>query len=1159
MFTEKAQELIDLAKAYAFVHVKDILDIEALLAAVGKNIEAGVRLAECLANGNVSRIRAKCPDIGQPAPCPGKLDFSESIGEIIVSAADLSSANGVPDRSHPGLIDIRHLVCAIACSGEACRKLGAFAALTREDAVKILTAWYADGHRTVSLTNLVNTLRGLRSELSTRVFGQDHAIHTFIEGICNSEIAKSVDKERKRPAAVFLLAGPPGVGKTYTAELVASYLKRPFKRFDMTGFADHQSQNTLVGFSPSYKDAHSGLLTGFVENNPDAILLFDEIEKTHLKTLQLFFQILDAGNLEDKYTEHNVLFRDTMIIFTTNAGKSLYDNPNRIGINAANAKYHKRTILSALENEKNPADGRPAFPQALCSRLGQGYAVMFNHLSVNDLERVCAAELSRTQTLLEKQYYKDIRYSPLLPICLVFREGRHADARQLRAEAEKFVKEELFKYYSLYSSDKLEEGFNQFDQIVFEVEGGLKCLDEEIRSLFEPPEKARILLVANSTFTRLCKKNITEVHWLSSTSVVEIVDILSTENVDMVLLDIWIRREMGNTKTWSESSRQGIDYTPLSARVLDHGRQILHKIHESFPQTPTYLLSFDRPDSSAGTNQGYNNTFFSETERRPVDEELFLACVRSGGARGLLTTDFVEDYGTNWKKHCKAFNENLLEINRKLYRENKAQHLARERKVLGFDTAAKLRNHNKELIIRICGFRISRAIDAMDAGEMVDDIKRPDTRFSDVLGANEAKKALQFVVDWMKNPKQYAAMGIRPPKGYLLAGPPGTGKTMLARAVAGECDCAFIEKAASSFVTIWQGSGPQNIRELFQRARRYAPSVVFIDEIDAIGILRSSSGSLRAEESSLNALLTEMDGFQTNSSHPVVVLAATNLADQLDKALKRRFDDAIDVDRPDKPTRLRYLDNVIGHRKNSGVTPKAIERLAGQTAGLTIADLERIVHQAAIMAARKEGLVTDGILAEAYDLFRMGAARKTIDQEALCRTARHESGHALISCLCGKPPVRLTIVGRNHALGFMEHESDENKGSFSKKELEQIIRISMAGRAAEIIYYGEEGGLDTGVAGDLKIASHWAFRMVTEFGMCSELGQLSLKDTFFERSTDGPLAIRVTKSAERIVTTQLNTAIEILREKRRYLDKMVEELLEKNTLYKEELERMIRA
>ncbi len=1180
MFTNKAQAIFDLAKDYAADHEKQVLDIESLLAAIGNDTEASVRLAEVLKMGDVAAVRTKCPHFGQPKPSSGKLDLDEPLREILSLCMDLASAEGVPDRDHPGLIDVRHLVCAIALSRHACRLLGEIMPMTREEVLRILTAWYAETSDGISLTDLVGDLRSLRSQLLATVFGQDHAVHAFIESLYNVEVTATADTERTRPSAVFVFAGPPGVGKTFLAERTAALLGRPFRRFDMTGYSDHQQHNQLVGFARSYQGAHPGLLTGFVDKNPNSFLLFDEIEKAHLNTVQLFHQILDAGRLEDKYFERDVSFRDTIIILTTNAGRSLYDNPNRIGISAANSTYHKKTILSALESEKNPNTGQPAFPQAIVSRVAQGYPIMFNHLGANELIRVCGVELARTETLLAKQHFKDFSHDPLLPICLVLREGGRADARQLRAEAERFVKNELFKYCSLYDQRSLEEAFEGFDRVRFEVDSNHKAIEPEVSALLESPDKPTVLLVAKSDFSKLCQDNVEQMNWLTVSTAEETSDILSTEDIDMVLLDLWLGDD-GESPADSGSDRESADdmqfdgkkkideaydFVPLSARALDKGRGILERIHERFPEIPVYLLSSSSyEDGSYGeqeyetirtvsfdATQGYEDVDVGGPSLGTIDDELFLACVRSGGARGLVATDFASTTGTDRETSARRFAESLVEINRRLYREKMARSLAQERKALVFDTTASVDSESRRLLIRPRNFRLVRAIEATDAGEMVDDIQRPGTRFDDVIGAKGAKRSLEFVVDWLRNPKRYTALGVRPPKGILLSGPPGTGKTMLARAVAGESNCAFVQATATGFVTIWQGSGPQNVRNLFNRARRYAPAIVFIDEIDAIGKGRTGgAGSGRTTEETLNALLTEMDGFLAPLLQPVIVLAATNVADQLDEALKRRFDRVIEVDRPDKEGRLEYLKKAVLERKRSVVSESAVERLAGQSTGMSIADLERIIHEAAVMAAQEDSDMTDDILKEAFEKTRMGEASNRPDEETLRRIACHESGHALLGWLMNRPPVQVTIVGRGHAAGYVEMESQEERIIYTKIELENTICELMGGRAGEIVCYGSEEGLSTGISDDLRKATRWAQRMAREFGMTEDLGQVALDG---HQLSDGPLAIKVTEVAGRIVSSQMQTAIKILTENREHLDRLVEALLEKNSLTREDLE-----
>ena len=241
------------------------------------------------------------------------------------------------------------------------------------------------------LPELTDRIRTMRLSLLEAVMGQDHVVHAFAEGMFSAEVLAAADEKRKSPKAIFVFAGPPGVGKTFLAEQAAQALNMPYKRFDMSGYSDHQQHINLVGFAPSYKDAKPGVLTGFVKENPQCILLFDEIEKAHINTIHLFLQILDAGQLHDDFLDEDVYFKDTIIIFTTNAGRQLYEGDAKMSA----AGLPRKTILGALETDTHPQTGKPFFPAAICSRIATGWPMMFNHLQAHNLEHISAMEFAR--------------------------------------------------------------------------------------------------------------------------------------------------------------------------------------------------------------------------------------------------------------------------------------------------------------------------------------------------------------------------------------------------------------------------------------------------------------------------------------------------------------------------------------------------------------------------------------------------------------------------------------------------------------------------------------------------------------------------------------------------------------------------------------------
>ncbi len=425
--------------------------------------------------------------------------------------------------------------------------------------------------------------------------------------------------------------------------------------------------------------------------------------------------------------------------------------------------------------------------------------------------------------------------------------------------------------------------------------------------------------------------------------------------------------------------------------------------------------------------------------------------------------------------------------------------------------------------------------------------------FDSVAGATEAKEELRDVVDFIKNPGKYRRLGAKITRGVLLVGEPGNGKTLLAKAVAGEASCPFFSISGSAFIEIFVGVGASRVRDLFAQARKYAPSIVFIDELDAVGGRRGNGigGGNDEREQTLNQLLTEMDGFQTKEG-AVIVLAATNRPDVLDKALLRpgRFDRCIMVPYPDLASRQKILNL---HVRNVPLAPDIdLNVLARGTPGFSGADLASLVNEAAIAASKNsQDLVTINDFEMARDKVVLGKEIKSIvrSKEELRVTAYHEAGHALMTLLQPEhtdPLHKITIVARGNALGVTYSFPEKDKFMVAKEELEADILVCMGGRAAEEVVFGTA---TTGAVKDFAAATSIARDMVCRFGM-SEIGKVIYDGSFaYSQKT----AERIDCEVKTMVETSYAKALDLLKTYRVKLDLLAEKLLEKETLHAGEI------
>lgn len=513
-----------------------------------------------------------------------------------------------------------------------------------------------------------------------------------------------------------------------------------------------------------------------------------------------------------------------------------------------------------------------------------------------------------------------------------------------------------------------------------------------------------------------------------------------------------------------------------------------------------------------------------------------------------ISLQAFKEYGT--VIYFRKFSDVLNSISEELEVNIATKKLKRAQRIIKYDINYNYYNKYIAGRVTLLDFRTEIAFQATDADKFLAEI--PNVGFDNIVGNNEAKTELASVLNMLKKPTVYLRRNITLPRAMLFQGAPGTGKTLMARALAGQCQLPFIECDSTKFLQKYVGEGASSVRKLFSVARKYAPAILFIDEIDAIVKSRENDEDSRHTQDVTNSFLSELDGFLKHDETPVFLICATNLSargnnTKLDKAFLRRFDRIISFDLPKLADRKEFIQRELCKYDFSSVTNNKISEVATRSVGMSLSDLSHVI-QNAVRCCECDGefRLTDGVFNEAFESYSSGA-RKIYDAETIRRTALHEAGHAVVAAILGFKPAYTTIVSRADYGGFMQYAQEENKSVFTRQELLNKICVAVAGRAAEEHFY-QADGITTGAASDLKAVVATVKYMISTYGMESDLiycvGQENAEEA-------------VSARVQRIITEQYERAKKLIGEHVNSVEAVAEALVKEESLSEERLKELL--
>ena len=1039
-----------------------------------------------------SVIKNRVPDGKQ-------IDTSDIARIIIIFWNDVQNLIEIKDNSYLNKINNR--------IEEYANEIGTKYSLPKEEIQKLLAqaqSIKSNGQRKYSKVKL------LEEYIKERVFGQDHAIEQlvgiYIESLIKEKNGSSKDK---KPASILFI-GDSGTGKSYLAKIYSEGLKaigerRSFRSYDMSRYTHQQDTASLVGSDPHWRGSHPGELTGYVNNHPNAIILLDEVDRCHSSALNSIMQALDTGVLYDVNMRRDVSFKNTTIIMTTNAGRDLYLDDKTFG-------YFKD-----IENvppqiiKENLKKNLPVSMHAFLDRIAK--YVLFSNLSYKALRSIVQGYINNIKNMFQNEgKYVHFNDEEKISRLILFYGGIGSSGRGVSDVVESVVTAPVYKWYrenltEIDNISKIEYAVDDPDQFLdYDSQpASVLCIDNDDTYLNKIEGLVESFIKVQRAHNFGETKNVLEKY---------------SKSIDFILLDLNLetiddKKEKYNILSSDETISKRF---PTAMAILNH-------VRKRYPHIQVYIHS------------GYIST---------EEDPLHYAFIKSGGAAGFVPK--IQDNNQS------IIIEKIKNISTDIIWTKQYNRYLKKGIRLNYSPFTKLwQNEDKSgktLQIFFEGIEFERTPNIEDLQWFT--VTNPDTKFDDLVGIEEARMRLEEAIDYLRSPESFVEFGVKPPQGYLLYGPSGTGKTSIAKAVANAADARFIAVAGSIFERKFLGEGPQKVRELFTVARKYSPSIIFIDEIDSLGRRSEDQGygGVRARNSIINTFLECMDGFTANDG--VVIIGATNHKELIDPALLRagRMGRHLKIDvLHDPQDRKKLIKNYLQSAPIKNPNKVAVE-LSKWTVGLPPVKIIDMVNEAFLIARRKNNkniTIKEFIEAREFVLRGERISGKR-EKDELNRTALHESGHAFMQVYYNKPLLQVTIVGRGSALGYLEPEMEYSK---TKQQIEQEIDVILGGRCAEAL----DGVLSEGVSSDLEMATERAVNILFRYGMDESMGVASIGDMSIEDVAKHP---HLWDEVQKILRKRNEIVISVLKENQSKLYKIRDLLLKRKTLFEKEVRQIVR-